>query len=482
MSTMIDIFEGQSLSVIEESKGEVDGKHVIGKVKGEFFFPDGKSRNKRFYPKQLWEKAISSSEVKTKLAERRMLGTISHDQPISDIAALEGKLSHIVTNLEITPEGKGIGEALILDTKAGKALNTLFRAGVKLFVSSRAIGKLEGKEQGIDRVDPDTYKLETFDFVLDPGFLAANPTLVESLKAITEDQEEDKKIKEYIDNKINTIDEKIKTQGEEMSKELLESVMSEKTKLEIDLGKALNEADRLKNENIHLSSTNKSLEGQLRRKDMSETLLNEYKTLGTPSEIERAFSKSRDIKGENKRILENLGTYDEINEALDKAAHALKEYKELGTPSDLDKVLDESKRIIEDLGSYDQIDNALEKATDIIKEYKELGTPEEINRAFDLVLEQADKMKDKEKESEIAQLSKELGVEEEKIAKLYAKLSKNEIKDIFKDMKSKSKVVETYSKGDSYLNIVNKEEENNDMPFRANLGSRLMESFGGYNS
>ena len=67
-------------SITESS--EVDGKHILGKVKGEFFVPDGKSRNKRFYPRELWEKVISSQAIKEKLANRLMFGTIGHDGEI----------------------------------------------------------------------------------------------------------------------------------------------------------------------------------------------------------------------------------------------------------------------------------------------------------------------------------------------------------------------------------------------------------------
>ena len=61
----------------------------------------------------------------------------------------------------------------------GRNLLTALRAGIQLFVSSRATGDYCGKnDEGNDIMDAKTYALERFDFVQDPGFLEAHPTLV----------------------------------------------------------------------------------------------------------------------------------------------------------------------------------------------------------------------------------------------------------------------------------------------------------------
>ena len=176
-----DIFESELKFTIDEANDEVDGKHVLAKLKGNFFVPNGMRRNKRFYQSEVWNRQLSKADIKTKISERRMLGTISHEQPINDQAILEGKVSHTISKLEIREGKQGYGEALILNTPAGQILNTLARAGVKLFTSSRANGTYKGEIQGAPAVNPDTYQLEGFDFVLDPGFLQASPKLAESL-------------------------------------------------------------------------------------------------------------------------------------------------------------------------------------------------------------------------------------------------------------------------------------------------------------
>ncbi|KKL07363.1 hypothetical protein LCGC14_2586790, partial [marine sediment metagenome] len=140
MEKLHDAFSPELDYTVEEGKAEVDGKAVLAKVKGEFFFPGGISRNQRYYPKSLWDKVLANEELREKVGNKTLFGTISHTQPIDDTAMLEGKISHIVTKLGIDGKGKGIGEALLLDTDAGRVLNTFFRAGSKMFVSSRADG------------------------------------------------------------------------------------------------------------------------------------------------------------------------------------------------------------------------------------------------------------------------------------------------------------------------------------------------------
>lgn len=147
------------------------------------FIPDGESRNKRYYPKELWERTLNDTELNERLKDRHCYGTIGHDTELNDVSLLEGKVSHIVTNLYIE-DGVGIGEAEILNTEVGRTLRTILGAKCKLYVSSRGIGKFkESSKNGNKIVDPDNYLLETFDFVMDPGFLEANPTLVESIKS-----------------------------------------------------------------------------------------------------------------------------------------------------------------------------------------------------------------------------------------------------------------------------------------------------------
>jgi hypothetical protein len=44
-------------SISEGENSIVDGEHVLAEIEGEFFVPNGKSRNGRFYPESLWKKS-----------------------------------------------------------------------------------------------------------------------------------------------------------------------------------------------------------------------------------------------------------------------------------------------------------------------------------------------------------------------------------------------------------------------------------------
>lgn len=400
-----DIFEPDVKFVLEEGESEVNGQSILAKVSGVFFVPDGTSRNKRYYPKSLWEKALGKPEIKEKLASRRMLGTIGHDQLINDMAILEGKVSHIVTSLKIDENGKGIGEALILDTKAGKVLNTLLRAGSKLFVSSRATGKYaDAQHKGMPIVDENTYALSTFDFVIDPGFLEANPELKESFEEMINDKN---------DTTFNQLGEG------DMSGEtkLAEHITNENHKLKTDLKTAITEVDDLKGK---LAIANNDLDSIKEENVEAHTLketLTKYESLGT---------------------VEDLSA---MKEAFAKNEAELKEFKEIdpeSNPKEIGEVIDAAKALIEEyklIGSPEKITEALTSLAERIEKYEDFGTENEVEELFDLCNTFVEKEKSAKVEAEIKALATELGVEEAKIAKVYGKLSVEEIKEIFANVK-----------------------------------------------
>lgn len=303
---------------VDESSSEVDGKFIIGKISGQFFVPNGKSRNERFYPSELWERALAAESVQEKIRDRRMFGTISHDQKIDDAAFLEGKFSHIVTKLN--PK-TGVGEALILNTPAGNILNTVVRAGSKIFVSSRARGDFAGTHKGLPRVNPDTYCLETFDIVLSPGFLEASPSLQESYKSA---------------RSFNEIREHIK-RGTGMKKKHISTSNSPQS-----AGQVSESADLYESE-----------------------LLERYKALGTPEELEEVMSIAEDklVESSTKKIEEDIL------------------HEELGTPEEISEVFSVLEEFIDRNGSLQEVEEANQQALEF---FEELGSPAEISTALDL--------------------------------------------------------------------------------------------------
>jgi hypothetical protein len=392
-----DFFES-NLSVEEAADSStVGGVAVLGKLKGQFFVPNGTSRNNRFYAKSLWEKQLSKPELKKRLRERRMFGTISHDQALDDKALLDGKISHIVTELYIDPQtGKGMGEAIILNTAAGQILNTVLRAGGKLFVSSRATGKFEGEHKGIPKVDEDTYALTTFDVVMDPGFLEANPSIAESLVKIFDET----------------------TQNQEMHGEI--DMLQEKL---------IRENQDLTSTVASLSEAKKSAEGRAEKAEASVASLSEkvakleadvaslakYKEFGTLEEIEKALelskTKTESVERENTRL-----------------TGVVSAFADLGTVEEVAKVIEVAEA---------------QKAE--LDEYKALGSIDQLNKVLDFAESIMDERDNAAKTAEVDALAKELGVAKEVIEKVYGKMPVAEIKEFVGGIK---KVAEWKPTGD----------------------------------
>jgi len=127
---------------------------------------DAKNQNGRVYPHEtLMREAENYTKVQVK--ERRALGELDH--PDSSVVNLNN-VSHNV--LEMHWKGKDlIGTVEVLGTPAGNILKELFKAGIKLGISSRGMGSVETvSEAGGDaqEVQPD-FELIAFDFVSNPS-------------------------------------------------------------------------------------------------------------------------------------------------------------------------------------------------------------------------------------------------------------------------------------------------------------------------
>ena len=144
---------------------------------------DSKNQNGRVYPHEtLMREAKKYADVQIK--ERRALGELDH--PDSSVVNLNN-VSHNV--LEMHWNGKDlVGTVEVLGTPAGNILKELFKAGIKLGISSRGLGSVEeiteaegdgytdttpssddGEEQPpAVAVQPD-FELIAFDFVSNPS-------------------------------------------------------------------------------------------------------------------------------------------------------------------------------------------------------------------------------------------------------------------------------------------------------------------------
>lgn len=422
-----DIIDPEIKFSIMESDGEVDGEHILAKIKGQFFVPDGKSRNGRWYPRSLWEKITNDPTIKTRLKKRTMFGTVGHDAALNDKAIREGLISHFMTDAYIDEGGQGIGEALILNTPTGRILNTVLRAGSELFVSSRANGTFKGKKNGLPIVDEDNYDLDGWDFVIDPGFLEANPTIAESLNLLN--NEEDDNIQDNNNNKEGN-----------MNEELIKVVTTENANLKNTVSDLTDENGTLKEDNKTVNEENTHLKGEMTKLEEANTVIASYKELGTPEEIKEKFEKA-DKDAESTAFIESVT--DNGPEAIKTALETAKEFK---------------TDITEKFGTVEEITEAFDKADEFKKAVDEIGSVDEIKEAMTsysgLITEQETDTKTKA----IAGIVEDCKITEEKATELIEKYSEEDIRDLYKN------VIEENNSDDSgrYTKKNFNEENNND--------------------
>lgn len=380
---------------------EVDGEHILAKIRGQFFVPDGTSRNGRYYSKSLWERVLGESAVKSKLVKRLMFGTIGHDGDISEKGIRDGNASHIMTAIEIDGQNRGMGEAFVLNTPAGRILNTILRAGSQLSVSSRATGTFKGKRDGVPMVDEDTYELEGWDFVIDPGFLEANPAIAESLENLIEGDDD-------MENNNRTT-----TKEFTMDERLVKHITDENADLKKQVGDLIDESEALKEDKKTLEEENTHVKTEMEKLVEANKELEAYKVLGTVAEITESIASG-------KKASETVAAYEELADSPEEAKKAF----EIA-----DKFM---SNVSEKFGSVEDISKVFEAHTSLVKEIEEIGTLEQIKKClegYEKVLEEKETNEQNEK---VKALATELNLSEEKISELLGKYSEEDVRTLYK--------------------------------------------------
>ena len=119
------------------------------------------NQNGRVYPKIILEREIRNYQKFIK--ENRALGELDH--PDSSVVELKNS-SHIIR--EAYMEGNIVyGTVEILNTPAGKILQSLVESGVTLGISSRGVGST--RSQGDLQIVQDDFQLICWDFVSEPS-------------------------------------------------------------------------------------------------------------------------------------------------------------------------------------------------------------------------------------------------------------------------------------------------------------------------
>ena len=120
------------------------------------------NRNKRYYPKDELKKEVDRY-IANMVRENRSMGELNH--PTTAEVDLE-RACHMVT--DIWQEGNVFyGKSKVLSTPCGQIVSSLINDGVKVGMSSRALGQLTEESNGVNRVSD--LKLVAVDCVSDPS-------------------------------------------------------------------------------------------------------------------------------------------------------------------------------------------------------------------------------------------------------------------------------------------------------------------------
>lgn len=131
-------------------------------IKGPYMMAEGVNRNNRLYPKEELVREVARYNEEMVVPGRAM-GELNH--PTSADVDLE-RACHIVT--EITQDDNVFyGKSKVLTTPCGQIVRALINDGVKVGMSSRALGTLE---EGSNHNTVKNMKLVAVDCVADPSY------------------------------------------------------------------------------------------------------------------------------------------------------------------------------------------------------------------------------------------------------------------------------------------------------------------------
>lgn len=132
-------------------------------IEGVFLQADVINRNHRIYPSRVLQQKVQ--EYKRDFVEqRRAVGELSH--PSTTEINLD-KITHLIES--IREDGTNyIGRARILNTPTGNIVQGLLEGGVKLGVSSRAVGSVKQNGRGVNEVQEDL-QIAAIDIVYQPS-------------------------------------------------------------------------------------------------------------------------------------------------------------------------------------------------------------------------------------------------------------------------------------------------------------------------
>jgi len=145
-------------TTIKESRETNDGKIILSGILQK---ADTLNQNGRVYPRDILEREVINYQKI--IQENRSTGELDH--PESSVVSLQN-VSHIIRDAYFDSDDV-IGTVEVLGTPAGKILQELLNAGVRIGISSRGVGTTK-RDSDRDVVQND-YQIICWDIVRDPS-------------------------------------------------------------------------------------------------------------------------------------------------------------------------------------------------------------------------------------------------------------------------------------------------------------------------
>lgn len=153
--------EIESIQIISEATESGD-KHYF--IEGIFLQANRKNRNGRIYPMGIMEAEVNRY-LEEVVKNNRAYGELGH--PEGPSINLD-RVSHLIT--ELRRDGDNfIGKAKLTETPMGNIAKGLLKSGANLGVSSRGLGSLVPRKDGIMEVQGDFRLATAADIVADPS-------------------------------------------------------------------------------------------------------------------------------------------------------------------------------------------------------------------------------------------------------------------------------------------------------------------------
>lgn len=171
--TLIDTLQIKPGSLTEAKVSQLP-PHVLRVMEGKMAQADTPNKNKRIYPRKLWERVVEQNKG------RKIGGELDHPAERNGISCQY--LSHYHEITGINEDGEVSARFYILDTAKGRDLNAIVGSEMEdIGVSTRGTGStktIKQNESEYQEVDIDLYGYTTTDFVHGPSVGDAQPKTV----------------------------------------------------------------------------------------------------------------------------------------------------------------------------------------------------------------------------------------------------------------------------------------------------------------